>query len=220
MAFSSTGQAYKGGIPLGKADDPTQELGATPDGRYQFRLTRAGGSENCVDVLLAESGRPLLRLGRLPFMGREQFFGTAHPTRRVLMLGENGPLAILSAPGRTLELVDLDIAAAAHQVSPDEFHVVSQPVPFVMEGRGTQYQVRVDNPAAVQAMHLQTAVPGASLSPAGVLTYTAPSTISGPTHVTVSIEITGTKGQTLLHEFPIYVLPWPRVGTKAKTGEI
>ncbi len=161
-----------------------------------------------LDVRVAETGQPLIRIARLPFLD----VNSTNPCyrRRLAMLGDEGPLAIIGGAGQTLELVDLDIPSAAKAVLPDLFHVTSQPVPMMMEGATMQYQVKVNNPAAVQGYHLQREIAGCTLSPTGLLTFTAPRKITAATNVTVSIEITGKDGQKILHEFPIYILPWPR----------
>ena len=224
MAFTNMGAVYKGGIKVAEnfGNTPTRrQLGPTADDRYQLFFTQVfGRGESSLEICSAENGRSLLRLGRLAFVGREQGIEDSRTSRHVLMLDDSGPLAVLSESGRSLELVDLDIPAAAQQASPEDFHVVSQPVPYVMEGRTFQYAVQVNNPAAVQSVELQNPVPGVTMNKAGTVFYTAPSNITGPTHVTISLELKGRNGQVLLHEFPVYVLPWPRLATNPKPASI
>ncbi len=63
-------------------------------------------------------------------------------------------------------------------------------------------QGQVNNPAAVQTYRLQSAVPGAQLTPQGLLKYTVPAKVTDATRTNISIEIVGRKGQIYLQEFP------------------
>ncbi len=192
-----------------ESSTPYQVMGVTPSGRYQLCRTQNGGYiGDSLDIVDTESTQPLMRLGRLPFLNNIPASGLSH--RLMAVLGDKGPLAIIGGEGQTLELVDLNIPEVTKAVDPEAFHVTSQPIPLVMEGTSMQYQVEVNNPSVVQSYHLRGTVPGCTLSPNGLLTYQAPRKISGPTSVMVSIEIDGKSGQSVLHEFPIYVLPWPR----------
>ena len=219
MAFAGLYEAYRGGDHVG-ASDGYNELGATPDGLYQLRQVTTQRMEAVLEIRPAGDDKPLLRVARLAFSESGQTPDNTRATMRVQMLGDSGPLAVLSRSGRTLELTDLDVSVVMKSVAPDEFHVVSQPVPVIMEGATMQYQVRLNNPEAAQFCRLRSSIPDASISPTGLLSYTAPSSISGPTHVVVSIEVVGKKGQVVSQTFPIFVLPKPRPGFKSKVGEI
>lgn len=208
MAFSDNGEAYKGEIKVGNDSDQF-EYGSTPCGRYVMRQARSIDRDSrYLEIDQAETGRPLLRVARLPFMDGIPF--TPESARYVVMLGDEGPLAILDASKKRLELVKLNIPEVAKAISPSEFHVVSQPVPWVMEGHSMQYQVKVNNPDAVQTFQLQKEVPGMNITPSGLFSCEAPAVISGPVRIMVSIGIKGKDGRVVLHEFPLYVLPLPR----------
>jgi hypothetical protein len=135
---------------------------------------------------------------------------TQNHGRRAVMLGEQGPLAILSDSAQVLQLTDFNIPAIAKELLPTEFHVVSQPTPCVIESTTMQYQVLVNNPAAVRTCRLQTAVPGARISSQGLFVYTAPQRTPKMTQVQISIELVGVDGKSVLHEFPIFILPAQR----------
>jgi len=206
MAISVRGEVYKSGVKVG-AGSSNVSFGGTPCGRYQ--LSTAGDSG--LDVKLAENGQSLMLATRFDFLDSSSTVLVRGGGRRVAMLGEEGPLALLSGSGRGLQLVDLNIPAIAKELLPTEFHVISQPTPCVVEGGTMQYQVRVNNPAAVRAIRLRSpAPPGARITPQGLLIYTAPARTSKQTQTQISIEIVGTDGRVILHEFPVYILPLPR----------
>ncbi|MCE9554752.1 MAG: hypothetical protein K8T91_15460, partial [Planctomycetes bacterium] len=48
-----------------------------------------------------------------------------------------------------------------------------------------------------------------SVTPQGLLRYTAPAKVNAPTRVTFTVEILGKDGRTVLHQFPVFVLPTP-----------
>ncbi len=212
-AIASDGVAFKGGInvPWERPDNETREaLGGTPCGRYAMWhvSSRRGGNDGCVlEIYLSENSRPLMRVARLGFFADSQFVYWGKNGRHSAMLGDEGPLALLDKTGRALQLVDLNIPQVMKSLAPEDFHVVSQPVPCAVEGSRMQYQVRVNNPDVVASYRLQTNVDGAVLSPEGLFQFTAPTTAAEPKTVTISIEITGKNKKVLLHEFPIHILP-------------
>jgi len=126
------------------------------------------------------------------------------------MLGDDRSLAILARGGRFLQLVELDIPRIAKEFRPTEFHVTSQASAVVMEGEVLEYQVAVNNPDAVAGYRLRSEAPGIFLSSEGLLRYTAPAKVSSPTLVTLTVEVVGKDGRTLVHQFPVFVLPMPQ----------
>lgn len=215
MAISPRGAAFKGGLPVPAAKDGSG-VRATPCGRYGLgRLPKRDDDDECLQVRLLENGNPLLLAGRMNCF-LDDGSSTEFPSGpRFFMLGDHGPLALLDQQARKLNLVDLDIPAVMKTLAPDDFHVISQPQPCLVAGGTLQYQVQVNNPAAVQTYRLQSAVPGAQLTPQGLLKYTAPAKITDATRTTISIEIVGQKGQIYVHEFPIHILPKPLSVTDA-----
>jgi hypothetical protein len=134
-----------------------------------------------------------------------------------VLLGDHGPLCTLNPDGTLLQIADLDVPAIARQLAPQEFHVVSEPVALVMEGYSTTYQIRVNNPDAVQTIRMHHPTPGVKVSPTGLVTIEAPMDISGQAKIDVSIEIVGKNHQSVLHGFTVYVLPRPH-GAPQKRG--
>lgn len=204
-----------GGLPFARLNKGNFHLNS-PRGRYSFiRLARQDSADECLQVLLTELNKPLLLAGRLAgFLddgSSTDFSSLASP----ILFGDHGPLGILDKQRRTLNLTDLDVPALMKTLTPDDFHVTSQPEPCLMVGATLQYQVQVNNPAAVQTYRLRAAVPGAQLTPQGLLKYTAPTKITEATKASVAIEIVGQKGQVDLHEFEIHILPKPPSLTEA-----
>lgn len=207
MAVAPSGQAFKGGTAVGGERVPSA-YGGTPCGRYVLAQSNPGGGDDaCLEIRLSENNKPLLLAARLAFLNSDRNYARNPAVRRVTMLGDEGPLAIFDPAARTMQLVDFNIPAVMKELAPDDFHVTSQPMPCVVAGAVLQYQVQVNNPDAVQSYRLQAEVPGARLSPQGFLQFTAPPKITGPVPSNISIEIIGKKGQILLHEFPIHILP-------------
>ena len=208
MAFSRS-KTIKGGFAVGDTDF-FDSMGLTPCGRYHLRKipVKTPMGEECLEVRLAENETPLMLAGRLPFLTQG---GSEHEgERRFLPIADGGALAMFHTLGRTMEIVDLNIPLVMKALAPDEFHVVSQPLPCLLEGSTMKYQVEVNNPSAVKSYRLKTAIPGASISPQGLFQYSAPTRITGPTVTRISLEIEDKNGRIALHEFPLYVLPIQR----------
>lgn len=200
MATSPRG-TFKGGWPVGRREEgiTLSELGGTACGRYRLLRATGGNSEDaCLEIRASENGVPLLLVARLPYLFQP---------RRIVGLGNDGPLAILDQEGQRLQILDFNLPAVMKELAPDEFHVTSQPRPCAVPGTALQYQVEVNNPAAVQTYRLQNAVPGAQLSPQGLLQYTPPTTGAEGQKTSIAIEVVGKNGRGFLHEFPIYILP-------------
>ncbi|MEI8107141.1 MAG: hypothetical protein WCI46_04930 [Verrucomicrobiota bacterium] len=201
MATSPTKGVFKGGWPVGRPEHGASllELGGTPCGRYRLLRPEGGNWEDaCLEICASENSVPLLLVARLPLL--------SHP-RRIVGLGNDGPLAILDEKGQRLQILDFNLPAMMKELAPDDFHVTSQPRPCVVQGTALQYQVEVNNPAAVQTYRLQSAVPGAQLSPQGLLQYTPPMTGAEGRKANIAIEVVGKNGKVFLHEFPLYILP-------------
>jgi hypothetical protein len=216
---SAMGEIFKGGVKIGDRP-PNGSFGGTPCGRYRLTMTFPPSNDSCLEVSLTENGRPLMLGVRFPLLSGFNPTETQNHGRRAVMLGEQGPLAILSDSARALQLTDFNIPAIAKELLPTEFHVVSQPTPCVIEGATMQYQILVNNPAAVRTCRLQTPVPGARISPQGLFVFTAPQRTAKMTQVQISIELIGVDGRSVLHEFPIFILPTPRNSTVGRTPAI
>jgi len=220
MATSGGGDVFKGGSKVPNAPGG-ESLGLTPCGRYKLVRFFELNQNSMLTVQLAENATPLLIGARFAFFKDDPFMIMPRPIlRRVAMLSDEGPLAILSQSGREMQIVDFNIPAMMKVLEPEEFHVVSQPVPCVIEGGTLQYQVKVNNAAAVKNVRLQSPVPGATISSQGLLSFTAPGHITEPTKIHIAIEVEGKNGNAVLHEFPIFVLPRPRTTAKPQVGPI
>lgn len=207
----SNGVTFKGGIGDEFSNREASFCSATPCGRYRLvGLPQDGEDEsNPIEVRTIENDARLFHLGRLASF--RNAFGQANRSgqdwRWAQMLGDNGPLVILAGTGKLLEIVDCDIPRLAKELLPSAFHVTSQAPACVAEGGVLEYQVAVNNPAAVAAIKLRDETPGATISPQGLLRYTAPAKVSGTTRMTLCVRLDGKDGQTVLHEFPFFVLP-------------
>jgi hypothetical protein len=220
VAADSRGNIYHNG--LYREEQPPPGLAISPCGRYAISPDLGTGlNTQALEVRTVEGRRPLFRIYRLPgYDGR--FSGTWGTS--VSMIGESGPVLIWSANRKFLQLIALDLPAVAKGVAPEAFHVVSQPVPHVFEGGIYSYQVQVNNPERVARYQLRRPVPGAMLSATGALQYRAPALVEKALRVDFSLEILSTNGETQLHEFPIHVLPRPKVdpspGARARSNQI
>ena len=72
------------------------------------------------------------------------------------------------------------------------------------------YQILTNNPDAVASFKFRNETEGATLSAGGLVHFNAPRQVTAPTKVNFSIEIAGKDGNTVLHEFPVFVIPFPR----------
>lgn len=184
-------------------------LGVTSCGRYRLcQVKSEPPTQEGVEVRTVENDTLLFRVGRLSLL-REEFARSAnHIQRTVSVLSDAGPLAILSAGGKLLQLVDLDIPKLAKEMSPSVFHVTSQAPPCMIEGGVLEYQIQVNNPDAVASYRLRTDMPGASISATGMVRYQAPrQDLVEPSLVTIPAEIIGRLGETVPHEIPIFLIP-------------
>jgi len=222
ITIDGNGDMFRAGQKFGESL-PNNVFGGTPCGRYRLEWASGipGGMDRCLQVRLTDDGRPLMLGARFHIFSQ---FNTVTTEKggglRVVMLGDKGPLALLSDSGRALQLTEFNIPEIARDLLPTEFHVVSQPVPCLFEGDTMRYQILVNNPAAVTSCRLVTPLPGALVSARGLLTFTAPQRTNKVTRVQISVELVGTNGQNVLHEFPIYILPVPHGGMSGRLPSI
>ena len=136
-----------------------------------------------------------------------EFDGSNEKIRRRLMaLGDNGPLAVLAGGGRILEVIDCDIPHLAQVLNPATFHVTSQAPPAVMSAAAFDYQIQVNNPSVVASYRLREQTPGATVTPQGGLHYVAPA-VTALTRVQLSTEVIGKDGSSVAHDFPVFIFP-------------
>lgn len=207
----TNGGVYKAGLGDEFSNRGATFCSVTPCGRYRLvGLQPEGeGESNPIEVRTIENDAKLFHLGRLATFrnafGQPNRF--SQNWRSVQMLGDNGPLVVLAGDGNLLEIVDCDIPRLAKQLLPGSFHVTSQAPACVAEGAVLEYQIEVNNPAALASIKLRDETPGATISLQGLLRYTAPAKVGSPTRVTLCVRLDGKDGQTVLHEFPFFVLP-------------
>ncbi len=203
----------------GQLPQPSGGLPDTPSisRRYILRDDAPPGGKSRMVIHLAENGQALMGVARIPFPP-DPFLYSATP-RQCVLLGDHGPLCTLHPDGTLLQIADLDIPSLTKELAPQEFHVVSEPISLVVEGFSATYQIRVNNPDAVQTIRMHRPTPGVSVSPLGLVTIEAPMEISGQDQLDISIEIVGKNHQSILHEFTVYVLPRPR-GAPQRKGEL
>ena len=204
---NSAGTIFNGGISDEFNMKNPGAAHVTPCGRYRL-VDISGSSEggDALEVRTVENNRELFRLGRLAIYRRDFDGINEQVRRRVTVLGNNGPLVVLAGNGRLLQVVDFDIPRLALELKRTEFHVTSQPAPCVVAGSTLEYQIEVNNPEAVPTFRLRNPTSGVTLTPRGRLHYSA-AQVTKPTRVQISTEIESKDGQTILHEFVIFVLP-------------
>ena len=207
IAANSMGVVFNGGISDNYVSIGSANTSVTPCGRYRL-ITHppAPGSSAPVTVQTVENKQVLLELGRLDF--NSQLFSPSNmqAPRRIFVVGDSGPLIVQAGGGRVIQIVDFDIPHLAREISPKTFHVTSQAPPLVMAGGAFDYQIEVNNPDAVASYRLHNETPGATLSAQGKFHYTAPQ-VTEPTRMSFSAEILSKDGQSVIHEFPVFVLP-------------
>jgi hypothetical protein len=192
-------------------------------GPYALGAGWQNGGYSSLGITTAEAISPLsgpfvMGIFRIPFITSNV---SPPPTAEsVRLLGDYGPLVVVSNSRRCLELIDLNLPAAAAAAAPQDFQVVSQPLPYVTQGETFQYQLRVNNPAAVAGFSLRQPLPGATISAQGLFTCPAPTRIVGPTVTRITIDLKAKSGQSLTHQFPIFVLPMPAAGSQGTPGEL
>ncbi|MEI8107142.1 MAG: hypothetical protein WCI46_04935 [Verrucomicrobiota bacterium] len=207
----ANGSVYKAGLGDEYINQGDTFCSVTPCGRYRlFELRRDGeGESRPIEVRTIENDAKLFHLGRLAtFRNAFGEIGRFNQNwRSVQMLSDNGPLVVLAGNGNLLEIVNCDIPGLAKQLLPNAFHVTSQAPACVAEGGVLEYQIEVNNPAALASIKLRDETPGATISPQGLLRYTAPAKVGSPTRVSICVRLDGKDGQTVLHDFPFFVLP-------------
>lgn len=158
-----------------------------------------------VALLSPDDGRPLLGVAGLDVLAVQD--GEMDSRRRQVMpLGDKNLLAVLSRGGRLLQVMELDLSTLCRGLSPDSAYVTSHPFTIVTEGRTLDYQVMVNNPAAVDHYELRDTVDGASITNQGLLTYRAPLKLPTSRLVSIAILIRLKSGASLLHQVPVYAL--------------
>jgi len=210
IVANSLGTVFNGGISDNYTSQGLSKTYVTPCGRYRL-VTHppTQGSNESITVQTVENNHALFDLGRLDFNDRNFDTIDNHAPRRLFLAGDSGPLLLLGGAGKVIQLVDFDIPRLARELLPKAFHVTSQGPPSVMAGGSFDYQIEVNNPAAVASCRLRSETPGATLTAQGQLHYLAPQ-VTQPTRVQISTEIEGKDGQTVIHEIPVFVLPLPR----------
>jgi hypothetical protein len=208
IAANSMGTVFNGGISDNYMPIGSVNTSVTPCGRYRLisHPPGAGSSSETVSVQTVENKQALLELGRLDF--NRQLFNPSNmqAPRRIFVAGDSGPLIVQAGGGRVIQIVDFDIPALAREMSPKTFHVTSQAPPLVLTGGAFDYQIEVNNPEVVTSYRLHNETPGATITPQGKFHYNAPQ-VTEPTRVSFSVEILGKDGQSVMHEFPVFVLP-------------
>jgi hypothetical protein len=203
VATNSQGGVSKTGIVSNDLGSGTR---ATPCGRY---ILAEISDQRTFEVRSLENRQPLFRLNRLAALraDRETIRAGVVSVNQVLqVLQDNGPAVIRSRGGKLLQFIDLDIPKLASQVTPDRFHVISQPMPVVVEGGVYEYQVQVNNPNLISGYKLRDPLPNRSISPSGLFRFSATQTVHAPTRVPLAIEIFGRNGSSIVHEFSIMVI--------------
>lgn len=205
------GNVFTGGVMEGRVIMDGNVLGVSPCGRYRLvRKNPKNGEGWVIEVRTLENNKPLFRTGRFVLARLPFELGGENPRFQVSLVAPAGPLVICSGGGKYLQVVDFDIPSLAQQILPTEFHVTSQAAPCVMEGGSLDYQIQTNNPGAVARFKMRAETDGATLSTAGLLHFNAPKQVAAPTKVNFSIEIAGKDGNTVLHEFPVFVIPFPK----------
>jgi hypothetical protein len=203
------GDTYANGHET-KTPKQDQFGGISPCGRYRIHYIEdlTEFQNRCVEIQTVEGSKPLFRLIR-PLALQIDIERTGAPLaiQRVSLLQDKGPLMVKSGDGHFLEFFDFDIPKLALTTHPESFHVVSQPQPIVVAGGAYDYQVQVNNPSVITGYKLREPTSGATISATGLLHFQSVQSVTKPTEVNFTIEIEGKDGQTLLHHFPILVLP-------------
>ena len=219
IVSNGMGATFTGGIGDKSGNTEGGTLDVSPCGRY--RLVRANvqnGQGWVIEARTVQNNRAVFRTGRIA-LARQQFEHAEGSTKfDVSMLTPAGPMVILAAGGKSLQVVDFDIPKIARQLLPAEFHVTSQAAPCVMEGGSLDYQIQTNNPDAVAGFKLRAETEGATLTSGGLLHFNAPKQVAAPTKVNFSVEIAGKDGNTVLHEFPVFVIPFPKTAPSSKPG--
>ena len=212
MIFTDAGgNVFTGGVMESRVNMEGNVLSVSPCGRYRLvRKNPTHGEGWVIEVRTIENNRPLFRTGRF-VLARPPFEHGGEISRfRVSVVAPSGPLVIRSGDGKCIQIVQLDIPSLAQQILPSGFHITSQAAPCVMAGEKMDYQIQTNNPGAVAGFKLRTETEGATLSSGGLLHFDAPKQVATPTKVNFSIEIAGKDGNALLHEFPVFVVPFPK----------
>ncbi|MHA3772930.1 hypothetical protein ACXR0O_15455 [Verrucomicrobiota bacterium sgz303538] len=207
VVSTSDGRIVRSGVPeaLREAVRDGRSV-TTPCGRYLMACIEEKGSVS-YEVRTIENNLPLFRLNRIVAWGADPEDQRHGSLAKISMLGDNGPLVVRSRGGQTLQFLDFDIPTLARELLPDSFHVTSQPMPVLIEGGTFDYQVQVNNPALVTGYRLRDPLPGATISSTGLFRFPAPQNVRAPSRLTASIEIIGKNGKTVLHSFPLIVVP-------------
>jgi hypothetical protein len=179
----------------------------SPCGRYQLLPPSDAGGGPPFEIRALEGSRPILRIHRHAVSDCDLESPRTGVVERPRLLQDSGPLMLISRGGKLLQFVELDVPRIAQELQPAGFHVVSQPVPCVMEGTPYEYQIQVNNPAAVASYKLRAKRDDVTVSPTGKVSMRPPATVLTPMQMAVSLEIAGTNGQSVLHEFALLVLP-------------
>ncbi len=213
---ATKGKCYWGGKKL-----PAEGFGPSlyPSGRYQwnpFHLNpsnwKHGSSPSPVlELRIVENHKLISRLANLPILDQMSSYENGDaPAKHVFPLNDTGLVALLSPPGKFLQLVDLNLQVVSNWTAPDELHVVSQPQFYVAENVILDYQVRVNKPELVSEFRLQSPVQGASMDQQGQLHYVQPPGMKAPAKVRFTIEIKSKTGEVFIHEFPLQILALPK----------
>ena len=175
----------------------------SPCGRYKLQKS-IDPEDRAVEVCTLDTRDRILRINRL--VGYDEDFNQERG-REMQFLGDGGPLLAIGGGRRVLQFVDFDVPKLAAEVDPASFHVTSQPGPLVFAGGTYEYQVAVNNPAALASYKLLQAVPGLTLSETGLARYVAPATLTQPTRIDIDIQLVNKNGAHIRHQFPLLVVP-------------
>jgi hypothetical protein len=208
-------KVFKNGVPL--RENPGGEL--SPCGRYTVCRSRASEASSFIDGVdfeTLEGKKQVLTVARI--MALHSSLGSDVGERHLRLAGDTGPLLASSPDRRLFQFVDFDLPKLAHELAPTTFHVSSQPQPIVFENGAYAYPIQVNNPAQVASFKLRSNIPNSAISMAGVLHFRAPPQVRTPAQVDFAVEIVGKQGQTVLHEFPVILLPRTKESATGGSG--
>lgn len=166
------------------------------------------GEVRAVTIESTEGFRPLLTLTGIDALElKDVQFGRVQNNFPCIPFGEKNLLVCMSPGGTVIQLIDLNLPDVVKQVSPDTVVVTSHVRPYVLRGGTLQYQVTVNNPDAVTSYRLRDTVPGATISPEGMLVFKAPADGAQDKTRNIAIEVVLKAGGVVVHEIGIAILP-------------
>jgi hypothetical protein len=142
----------------------------------------------------------------------------ADPGERIVALPFDGTLAVLPHQNDTVFIRRFQLDEVLREAAVDYLFVASRPPAGARRGTKYEYAIKAKSSSADVRYSLDSGPPGATISPAGVLTWDVPETGESERHVVI-VSLTAGADRRCFHTFSVEVTGTAEGNAKPAAGE-